>query len=250
MKSTKEVKSAVVPTQEPPLIGSSSGLVSATIEAVTHHIQNQALMPGDRLPSEAAMSRELGVSRTVVREAFRSLDAMHIIKLATGKRAKVARIDFGAMSLMIEHGVHTDQIGIQHIYDVRRTIETRIVALASMRRSEQEASELLEIVAAMRATVEDPARLMEHDLAFHAALANASRNPVFGLLVGSFQGITRQTWPIGWKSRSTVEAREVMIATHESIAERVAAGDQVGAVDLMAQHFDESLRALVKAGMA
>ena len=66
---------------------------------------------------------------------------------------------------------------------------------------------------------------MEADLAFHAALARASRNPVFALIVGAFQGITRQTWPIGWKSRATPEKRETMLATHEEIARAVAAGD-------------------------
>src|SRR4028118_2238582 len=104
-----------------------SGLVGDAIGAITRHIREHDLMPGDRLPSEANFSKELNVSRTVVREAFRSLAAMRIIDLAAGKRATVASLDHGAMGLMIEHGVYTDQISIQQIYDVRRTIETRIV---------------------------------------------------------------------------------------------------------------------------
>lgn len=160
-------------------------------------------MPGDRLPSKAILSKELNVSRTVVREAFRSLAAMRIIELATGKRATVAHIDHGAMSLMIEHDVHTDQINIQQNYDVRRTIETRIFTLASIHRTDAEATEILTLAAQMQDTVNDPAALMEHDLAFRTALARASRNPVYSLLIGSFQGITRQPWPIGWKIRST-----------------------------------------------
>ena len=111
------------------------GLVGDAIGAITRHIRENDLMPGDRLPSEATLSKELNVSRTVVREAYRSLAAMRIIELATGKRATVSPIDHGAMSLIIEHGVHTDQINVQQIYDVRRTIETRIVTLASIRRT-------------------------------------------------------------------------------------------------------------------
>jgi len=225
-------------------------LVGGAIGAITRHIRAHDLMPGDRLPSEAALSRELNVSRSVVREAFRSLAAMQIIELATGKRATVAQIDHGAMGLMIEHGVHTDQISIQQIYDVRRTIETRIVTLAALRRTEDEAAAINARAAAMRASMGDEAALMEHDIAFHAALAQASRNPVFALLVGAFQGITRQTWPPGWRSRTTDEAREVMIATHEGIAAAVAAGDPARADTLMAVHFDESVRALLTAGMA
>jgi GntR family transcriptional repressor for pyruvate dehydrogenase complex len=91
---------------------------------------------------------------------------------------------------------------------------------------------------------------MEHDLAFHRALAKASKNPVFALIVGAFQGIARQTWPIGWKSRTSDEARDAMIATHEEIARAVAAGDPQQAVSAMAVHFDESVRALLSAGLS
>jgi DNA-binding FadR family transcriptional regulator len=225
-------------------------LVGDAIGAITAHIRAQDLMPGDRLPSEASMSRQLKVSRSVVREAFRSLAAMQIIELAAGKRATVSRIDHGAMSLMIEHGVHTDQINIQQIYDVRRTIETRIVMLAAIRRADAEADRIVAIAAAMRAAIDRPEDLMELDLAFHRALAEASRNPVFALIVGAFQGITRQTWPIGWKSRTTPAAREAMVGTHEEIAAAVWSGDPQRAVAQMAVHFDESVRALLAAGLS
>jgi GntR family transcriptional regulator, transcriptional repressor for pyruvate dehydrogenase complex len=227
----------------------ASGLVGNAIGAITRHIRENDLVPGDRLPSEATLSRELSVSRTVVREAFRSLAAMRIIDLATGKRATVANLDHGAMGLMIEHGVHTDQITIQQIYDVRRTIETRIAALAAIRRRDAEAQAIAAVARAMREAAEDPARLMERDLDFHLALARACANPVFLLIVGAFQGVTRQTWPVGWRSRTTAESRERMIATHEEIAEAVAAGDPVRASEAMGRHFDESVRALIQAGV-
>jgi GntR family transcriptional regulator, transcriptional repressor for pyruvate dehydrogenase complex len=227
-----------------------TGLVGDVIGAVSRHIREKDLMPGDRLPSEAFLSKELDVSRTVVREAFRSLAAMRIIELANGKRATVAQIDHGAMSLMIEHGVLTSQINIQQIYDVRRTIETRIVTLAAIRRSDAEAAEILALAALMRGCADDPAGLMDQDLAFHTALARASRNPVYSLLIGAFQGITRQTWPIGWKSRPTQASRDLMLDTHLEIARAVAASDPQRAVDAMAQHFDESVRALLAAGLS
>ena len=228
----------------------ANGLVGDAIGAISRHIREMDLMPGDKLPSEAIMARELNVSRTVVREAFRSLAAMRLIELATGKRATVAQIDHGAISLMIEHGVHTDQINIHQIYDVRRTIETRIVTLASIRRTEAEAAEILGLAARMVESVDDPIALMEHDLNFHTALARASRNPVYSLLIGAFQGITRQTWPVGWKSRTTQESRDLMVATHVAIARAVAASDPQQAVANMSLHFDESVRALLTGGVS
>ncbi len=230
--------------------GPEGGLVSHAIGSITQLMRERDMMPGDRLPSEAEVARELQVSRTVVREAFRSLAAMQIIELASGRRATVARIDHGPMSLIIEHGVQTEQINIQQIYDVRRTIETRIAALAALRRSEAEAQGLIREVAGLRQRVNEPARMIEHDLAFHSLLAQASHNPVFALIIGSFQGITAETWHIGWRSRTTPEAHERMIANHENIARAVAEGNPEAASAAMSDHFDESIRALIVAGLS
>jgi GntR family transcriptional repressor for pyruvate dehydrogenase complex len=228
----------------------AASLVSATIGAITRLIRDEDLMPGDQLPSEAVLAKRFQISRTTVREAFRSLATMRIIELATGKRATISPIDHGAMSLIIEHGVHTDQINIQQIYDVRRCIESRIVALAALRRSEQEADEIRREASAMRASMADPEQLLRHDLAFHMALAHAAKNPVFTLIVGAFQGITAQTWPIGWRSRTSAAARDAMIATHERIGAAITAGDPEEAVREMALHFDDSIRALISAGLS
>ncbi len=227
----------------------SRGLVSATIGAITRLMRERDLMPGDRLPSEIALARELQVSRTVVREAFRALAGMGIIELATGRRANVAPLDHRALSLILEHGVRTEQITIQQIYDVRRTIEMRIAALAALRRSEEEAEALREEAAGMRANLDIPDLVMRHDLELHKILARASRNPVFALLLGAFEGIIAQTWPIGWRARTTPEAREAMIANHEKIAEAVVQGEPERAMQAMAAHFDETVRALISAGL-
>lgn len=229
--------------------GQEGGRVGAVVSAITRHIRDNALMPGDRLPSEIALSKELNVSRPVVREAFRSLAAMHIIELATGRRATVAPLDHGPIALVIEHGVHIEQINVLQIYDVRRAIEGRIVALAALRRSEAEARTIQDHARAMREAATAEA-VMEADLAFHTALAAAARNSVFALLVGAFQQITRTTWPIGWRSRTTAAMRTRMLETHREIADAVAASDPVEAERQMALHFDESARTLIAAGLS
>jgi GntR family transcriptional repressor for pyruvate dehydrogenase complex len=227
-----------------------AGLVSSTIGAITRHIRENDLTPGAKLPSELSLSQQLGVSRTVIREAFRSLSAMRLIDLSAGKRATVATLDHGAMSLMFEHGIHTEQINIQQIYDVRRTLEVRTVTLAALRRSDHEALEILHHANMMHEDSHDATLVMEHDIAFHLAIARASKNPVFELILGAFQNVTRQTWPIGWKTRKTEEQHLQVAKTHLSIGQAVAAGDPQTAAKLMAHHFDESVHSLIAAGIA
>lgn len=226
------------------------GRVDGVIGALTSYIRDHELGPGDSLPSELALSKELRVSRTVIREAFRSLAAMRLLDLHVGKRARVAELDHGAMSLMIEHGVGTEQINVHQIYDVRRTIEIRTTSLAALRRTEEEARILIDHATAMETQFHLPERVMEHDLAFHLAIAKASKNPIFSLILGAFQTISRQTWPIGWRSRSSDEERKAMNSLHLSIAEAILAGDPQAASQLMAKHFDESAKALLAAGIA
>lgn len=228
----------------------TGSLVGTAIGAITQHIRTNELGPGDRLPSEATLSKELSVSRSVVREAFRSLATMRLIDLSAGKRATVAQLDHGAMSLMIEHGVHTAQININQVYDVRRTIETRTATLAALRRTDAEARTILELARAMEDNFVDAEKVMESDLAFHLEIARASKNPIFSMIVGAFQGVSRQTWPIGWRSRASDAERHAMNAIHIELAQAIAAGDPQAASQLMARHFDESVKALLAAGIA
>jgi DNA-binding FadR family transcriptional regulator len=227
-----------------------SNLVSQAIGAITRHIRISDLSPGDQLPSEAFLSKELSVSRTVIREAFRSLEALRLIDLKAGRRATVAELDYAGLSPLIEHGVDTEQITVLQIYDVRRTIETRTASLAALRRSDAEADSIRDYAVGMREDFDHPSRVMEHDLGLHLAIAKASRNPVFALIVGSFEGVTRQTWGIGWRSRSSPEEQMHMINLHVQLAEAIVNGDPRSAAELMADHFDVSVKTLLAAGIA
>jgi DNA-binding FadR family transcriptional regulator len=227
-----------------------SDLVRNAVGAITEHIRKHELGPGDRLPSEAAFSVALGVSRTVIREAFRSLAALRLIDLHTGKRSTIAPLDYGAIAPLIEHGILTEQITVRQIYDVRRTIETRTAALAALHRSEEEASSIGSHAQAMSASVNEPDEIMEHDLALHRDIARASKNPVFALLIGAFEGVTRRTWPIGWRSFKSASERSEMAAIHVQLANAVIAGDPLAASEAVEKHFDFSVRALFDAGIA
>lgn len=224
-------------------------LVSTVIGALTERIRQEELNPGDRLPSEGDIARELNVSRTVVREAFQSLAALRLIELNAGKRATIAELDFSSMVPLIDHGISTDQITIQQIYDVRRTIEIRTAALAALRRTDAQAELLCQLASQMAVDVDAPEAVMEHDLQFHREIARASKNPVFSIIVGAFEGATRKTWPVGWRSRATSREQSFMLNIHRDIAGAIKAGDPQAAQAHMAIHFDESVRALLNAGI-
>ncbi len=231
------------------LSDTDGSLVSRAMKAISDHIRDQQLKLGFPIPSEAAFALEIGVSRAVVREAFRSLAAVGVIEIGNGRRARVGGIDETVLPIILNHAVLTDQVSIQQIYDVRRTVEMRTVTLAALRRTPEESLEISRLAMAMDRDFANPPVVKEHDIAFHEAISRASKNPLFSLLVSSFRVVTQQTWHIAWNSRpSDVERRDSM-ACHMRIADAIARQDTKDAAAFMAEHFDNSVKALLAAGV-
>ncbi len=231
------------------LSDTDGSLVSRAMKAVSDHIRDEQLKLGFPIPSEAAFALKVGVSRAVVREAFRSLAAVGVIEIGNGRRARVGGVDETVLPIILNHAVLTDQVSIQQIYDVRRTVEMRTVTLAALRRTNDESVEISGLAAAMDRDFDTPAVVKEHDIAFHEAISRASKNPLFSLLVSSFRVVTQQTWHIAWHSRpSDVERRDSM-ACHMKIADAIARQDTKDAAAYMAEHFDNSVKALLAAGV-
>lgn len=227
----------------------ASSLVATVMSALQARIRTDGLTPGDILPSENALATELNVSRSVVREAFRSMAALRLIDIGNGRRARVSAMDPSVLALVLDHVVQTDQITVQQILDVRRTVEMRTVGLAALRRTDRDAAEISQLAAAMRADFADSERVMQHDIAFHEAIAGASKNPMFSLIVGAFQVVTRQTWRIGWMARPTDRDRVNNVACHEAIARAINEQDVRTAEGKMAEHFDNTVTVLLAAGI-
>ncbi|MDV7141108.1 FadR/GntR family transcriptional regulator [Tropicimonas sp. TH_r6] len=214
-------------------------------------IRDNGLKPGDVIPAETALSTEFGVSRTVAREALRGLAALRIIEVGNGRRARVAGPTAEALSTIIDHIVHTEQVSVMQIADARRTIEMRAVSLAALHRSEADAQQLLKTIEGMYAAVEadESERVMELDILFHEIIARASGNPLYSIFIDSFRIITRQTWAIGWRARGNLDAWRDNIKCHERVAQAVVAQDQNEAERAMSEHFDSSVMVLLRAGI-
>lgn len=225
------------------------GLVGRAMRAVTDHIRREELKAGDPMPSEAAFAESLSMSRTVVREAFRSLSAVGVIDVGNGRRARVGAIDDSVLSLIVDHAVRTQQISIQQVLDLRRSIELRSASLAAFRRTTQEAEEIVGLARRMRAALGDFPAMADLDIAFHQAIARATRNPMYAIVIGSFRTVMQQTCPIGWFSRPTQAERLAVLDMHDAIADAIRRQDPPGAERAMAEHFDLSIKALVAAGI-
>lgn len=220
----------------------------ATTQAIYEYIRKNRLRLGDSLPSEVEFANLLGVSRGIVREALKGLEALNVISSGNGRRAKVGGIDPNALAILIDHAIHTSQVTIQQVLDVRRAIELRTVALAAIRRTDEEAGTICAIADAMLEKLDDRSALTQLDLSFHRALGAASRNPMHDLFIGSFSAVMNESGPIGWQTQPREEDLEEIIRKHGAIAAAVSKQDVEMAELEMDQHFDLTVKALIASG--
>lgn len=221
-------------------------LVQKVSHAVIQYMRDQQLGVGDTLPSEAEIALTLQVSRTVVREAFGALAALKLIDVGSGRRARVGKIDHSMMALTFDHAVHTRQMSVQHIWDVRRCLEIRTAALAANRRTDAEAGEMLFHAGSMRRLMHNRPEMVAHDVALHNLIAQATRNALFHNIIASFGVVMLGTvTDIDHPDR---ESAELIVSLHERLAQAIADRDAAGATAAMKDHFTTSLRVLVDAG--
>ena len=231
-------------------IGRKKNLVSSLVEAMEREIAEGRLRPGDRLPPESSLAASAGVSRTVVREAVAALRAANLVETRQGAGAFVLsplrspRMAAGIGRATVEE--------ILAMLELRLAVEVESAALAAARRNEADIDALDAAIAAMDEEAED--RAIGSDLAFHGALAAATRNRYFSEFL---QNLGEMAMPRRHLARAAFDTPalephlQLVRAEHKAIRDAVAARDGVLAAAAMRGHLAGSrsrYAALIKAG--
>src|ERR1700677_1229454 len=171
----------------------TSRLYEQIVQQIEESVLNGSLKPGDQLPAERELAQRLGVSRTAVREAVKTLREKGLVEAYSGRgtfitdgTSQAARQSF---DLMVKIG---QQDGSTHLAELRLILEPGIAALAAARVQEPELVTMREAVATMDRSQRDPAAYIEADLDFHLALAEAAANPLILSLIDSIVGLLRE----------------------------------------------------------
>lgn len=213
-------------------------------EFIRRHIEQNSLLAGDPLPSEVEVVKALGISRTVVREAWNGLVATGAIEASPGRRPRVGRLGAISLSSIFEHALATEQGSVTQVLELRRSIEVDMAGLAALRASPDVIKDMRRTVDLMAHLLSDQTQYAFHDMRLHHLLAEASNNPFHVLLVDGLQAAFQQTMRLGLRSRTSDEQLGRVQELHAEIVEAVAAGDQTAARAAMSRHFDDAIRAV------
>lgn len=141
--------------------------------------------PGGKLPPERDLARQLGVSRTTIREAIRVLEGEHLVTTRRGATGGVRVEPFHQLEAQTVERIRGDVAEFEQLLDFRIAIEGAAARLAALRRRKSDLSRLAREVRVMteltskqslQQTPADAASFLAMDSAFHLSIARAAGN--------------------------------------------------------------------------
>jgi GntR family transcriptional repressor for pyruvate dehydrogenase complex len=217
-----------------------STATEALVREIERRIQTGDLQAEERLPGEATMAKDYGVSRPIIREALGYLRERGYVYTINGSGTFVRHPDSEAVSTVIERHLlfsSNHNISVKNLYEARTAIEVTSARLAAVRATPEDISALDAFLAEMTDGQDDRARYAAADMGFHIRIAHASGNP---LLPGLLAPLARTIISGMVETHATPTGVAVGLAMHAKILECVASGDELGAAEAMAEHLQDS----------
>jgi GntR family transcriptional repressor for pyruvate dehydrogenase complex len=211
-------------------------LYERVVDKVLDLISSGAWKPGFRLPPERELSEAFGVSRTVVREAVKALEARGVLESTTGSGVSVRRADFNMVSQSLQTYMQlSNRVDFEiRLNEVRRVLEVEMVALAAGRITPEQRTQLRQICKQMREGKNTAKQMAELDFRLHVTLAEATQNDLFKVLLAPLIHQLRGQIILTWEDFP--RPVEQVFDQHEGIVSAVESGDADGAREAMMKH--------------
>lgn len=192
---------------------------------------------GSMLPSERELMAAFGVGRPAVREAMQALERMGLVDIVHGEGARLLPLDahtvFRQISGTAMHLLSGSNDLLEHLKEARLQFEVAMARRAAERSTPQEIERLRHALEAHRATLDDPVRFLETDMAFHREIAAISGNTVYQAVS---QGMLEWLEQFHYDMVRAPGVERITFDEHVEIFERIAAHDADGAADAVVRH--------------
>jgi DNA-binding FadR family transcriptional regulator len=220
---------------------SRSGLVE---QQLREFIVNNKLVPGHRLPSESELSSELGVSRTAIREGFKSLEAVGVINAHQGKGRFVSKFDSGAIADNLAISLTLDRPRLQEVLEIRKALETGFLSQAASLLNEEDFEALERLVRRMNLKVKEPTTFIQEDMEFHRILFRKLNNRVLLNILEMFWKLFGQ---VEEGTEHSVDQLTEAVNQHRVIVAALRKGNVSRAKNLLEVHFRDAERRIAAA---
>jgi DNA-binding FadR family transcriptional regulator len=142
----------------------------AVQDELRSYIIDNRMQPGDRLPSETSLATKMGVSRNVVREAVKSLEALGLVEVRVGLGVFVKAADLDDFLTNFAYSLLFDGRSAVELYEIRRRLEHSYAREAVRHLSDESLSEMERLFSEMEQAFREGKEFILQDLALHRTL--------------------------------------------------------------------------------
>jgi GntR family transcriptional regulator, transcriptional repressor for pyruvate dehydrogenase complex len=198
-------------------------LTDEAIDKIKQMIISGRVRPGEKLPREADLAAELGLSRNSLREAVKALSLINVLDVRQGDGTYATSLEpsllLEALSFIVDF--HRDDTVLEFL-EIRRILEPAATALAAVRMPEEDRIELGKVLDAADASapVEE---FVKADMEFHRLIAVGSCNAVLASLVDNMSMPTTRARV--WRGMTEPRAQERTLAEHRAIYNSIISRD-------------------------
>ncbi len=213
---------------------------ATAVDQIKEFILSEHLKPGDSLPTEAELCAMLGVSRSSVREAIRTLSTLGIVEVRHGYGTFVGSVSLDALvETLVFRGAlipGDDLQALREIIDVRQALDIAMAPQTTECLKGSMNERLHDLVDEMIARADAGQSFTEQDRAFHTELLAKVDNALIGQLVTAFWDIHTAVLPrlnVLMPADLTVTAE-----AHRSMLVAAEAGDLDGYIASVVTHYE------------
>ncbi|MFZ3263266.1 MAG: FadR/GntR family transcriptional regulator [Terriglobales bacterium] len=194
------------------------------------------LKPGDMLPPERELVQRFGVSRSSIRDAIRSLEAVGLLEPRQGVGTVVRELSADAVVNPVASVLLQKRKAIDDLMDVRNIIEPALAGRAALHASREQIAELQAILKRQEEKVRRDELTTEEDSSFHYTIAVAADNSVMLKLVHVLMDLLHETRE---RSLQVGGRQEKSLAGHRRILAALKQGNADEAEAAMRGHLSE-----------
>jgi GntR family transcriptional repressor for pyruvate dehydrogenase complex len=206
-------------------------------DQIRREVASGKLRPGDRLPPERDFAEQLGVSRTAIREAMRSLENAGLVEChqGMGGGAFICERNSSVLTQAVSDMVMLGQIPSSSVTEARIMLTEQAIRLACVRATEDDLDSIeRDIDKAEELTLAGNfSSRGSYITEFYRLLANSTHNQVIVMLVESLSELVRAQM-----AQVSVKPRKDVIAVRRSVLKHLRARDADTAVAEMRKHLE------------
>ena len=215
----------------------SATVTDGVFQYLQEGISSGRWKPGDKLPSEAELCRELSASRVSVRNAIGRLAGLGLAQSLQGKGTFVRTPPASGLLNTTLYLPSTDRL---NVFEFRKIIESESAALAAIRATSADVLEMEQSILGMESGKSDE-DVAEQDMAFHCLVARASGNEVILRIFQVMRSIYIQMFEDNVSllgKTGTEHHRRILLA--------IQTRDMQTARNCMLEHLDDTMRAICR----